>query len=587
MVFSSLDNGVVKDLCQRQLSFVFSFLYRSDLAFDQDLGMHLKLGEIIWKTHQVPKVNLFSYTNSGFPFINHHWLFEVFVYLSGLTIGFQALLVIKIILLLICAAVILILSQKTKSALLFPVAFIFFHLLRERTDLRPEIFSFLFTILTLYILVLFDTKRSKLIYLLPLISLLWVNTHIYFPVGIFLQLIFLGDLLFQKYVYKINKPEVKHKLRILTIVTGFSILLSLCNPNFIKGAIYPFTVFNNYGVTITENQTIFTLQDIHFVNPDFLFFYLSAFLVFASIYLGFWRTRFSFKNICLPLLGLALAIQSIRGFPYLVLISLPFVLQNFNYKTINIWTRSVNVFVAVLLIGEAMFYLNGSYYQLTYQLYTPSLSYEQDEKPAVDFVLSHNLPQPIFNNFDTGSYLIYRTYSNYKVFIDERPEAYPASFFTNTYVPIQEDYSKFKEEEKKLGFKTVLFAISDQNPRATNFLKSIIQDHEWKIVFLDQYMMVLVKNNIQKQLGLHAIELSKLNAGGYAVSGLAGYNYLSTFLFNTHNYETAKIFDQKALDINPDNPAANKTMAYILYFENHNDPRIQNYLSKTTNLIFW
>src|SRR5260221_7628344 len=168
--------------------FAFSFLYRSDLSFNQDLGMHIKLGEIIWKSHNVPKTNLFSYTNPDFPFINHHWLFEVVAYLSGISIGFQALLVIKVIILLICAAVILLLSQRTKSAVFLPVSFLFFHLLRERTELRPEILSFLFTVVTLYILDRFDRKDSKLIYFLPLISLLWVNSHIYFPVGIFLQL---------------------------------------------------------------------------------------------------------------------------------------------------------------------------------------------------------------------------------------------------------------------------------------------------------------------------------------------------------------------------------------------------------------
>src|ERR1700733_10526888 len=96
------------------LFFAFSFLYRSDLAFGQDLGMHLKLGEIIWQTQIVPKINLVSYTNPTFPFINHHWLFEVLVYLGSISIGLQSLLVIKIFLLLLSAAVILLISKKTQ-----------------------------------------------------------------------------------------------------------------------------------------------------------------------------------------------------------------------------------------------------------------------------------------------------------------------------------------------------------------------------------------------------------------------------------------------------------------------------------------
>src|SRR5438034_918148 len=115
------------------LFFTFSFLYRSDRSFNQDLGIHLKLGEIIWKTHHIPTSNLFSYTNPDFPFINHHWLFEILAYISSITIGFEALLVVKIIILLICASMILLLAKRTGSSLFFPVSFLFFHLLRERT----------------------------------------------------------------------------------------------------------------------------------------------------------------------------------------------------------------------------------------------------------------------------------------------------------------------------------------------------------------------------------------------------------------------------------------------------------------------
>jgi len=546
--------------------------------------MHLKLGEIIWKTHQVPKVNLFSYTNPDFPFVNHHWLFEVWIYLSSITIGFQALLIIKVILLLFCAGVILFLAGKTKSSLLFPIAFIFFHLLRERTDLRPEIFSFFFTVVTLYILELYEKKNSKFIYLLPLISLIWVNTHIYFPVGIFLQVVFIGDLLFRKFVYK---QKVGNKLKPLVVVTSLSILCTFINPNYIAGALYPFTVFNNYGVTITENQTIFTLQKIQFVNPDFLFYYLSAFIIFGSIYASFWRIKFSFKNTFLSLLGLALATQSIRGFPYLVLISLPYVLWNCSYTDKNTWTKSITIFFAFLLLGESIFYLNGVYYSMTYEPYTPTLALIQDEKPAVDFLLKNHLPQQVFNNFDTGSYLIYRTYPQYKIFVDERPEAYPATFFTNTYVPMQEDYSQFRNDEKRFGFKTVFFTITDENPRALTFLNAITRDPQWKIVYLDYYTMILVKSDTQKKLHLQTIDLAKLNSNNYRYASVIAYTNLGTFLFNTHHLELAKAFEEKALRTNPNNPAANKGMAYILYFENSKDNSVQNYVSKSENMIFW
>src|SRR3989344_6054770 len=150
------------------LLFAFSFLFKADTAFDQDLGRHIKLGEIIWQTKQVPKTNLFSYTNPDFTFINTHWLFGVIAYGFSQTIELQALLILKVIIILLSIWLTLKIIPSQNYALLLPMGFIFLHVLRERTELRPEIFSFLFTALTFYIL----NKNNKLVFFLPLIQLI-------------------------------------------------------------------------------------------------------------------------------------------------------------------------------------------------------------------------------------------------------------------------------------------------------------------------------------------------------------------------------------------------------------------------------
>jgi hypothetical protein len=311
-------------------------------------------------------------------------------------------------------------------------------------------------------------------------------------------------------------------------------------------------------------------------------------IILTSFLISLAQQNFSFKSTGLLFFGLVLGFQSIRGFPYLVFISLPIVLQNFAFLKENLWSRLTNGIVCLLILIEANYYLSGRYYALTYQNSSPTLVAVQDAKPALDFLLQNNLPQPIFNNFDIGSYIIYRTYPKYKVFIDGRPEAYPASFFQNTYIPLQEDYAKFKSEDQRVGFNTVIFSITDQNPRTTNFLNSISHDRDWKIVFLDQFMIILVKSTVTQNLQLETINLATLNPNSYNYADCAPYTNLSTFLFNTNYFERAKMFNQKALDITPGNPAANYVMANILL----KDPKpnlnlISKYLSKSQNAIFW
>jgi len=342
------------------LSFVFSFLFRTDFSFDQDLGRHIKLGEIIWQTKNVPKVNLFSYTNPDFPFINTHWLFEVFAFITSQTLGLQALLFIKLIIFLVAVWLILRLIPKGNTALLLPVGFIFFHLLRERLELRPEIFSFLFTAGTYFILEKYLRGRTKLIFLLPLIQLLWINTHIYFFVGLGLQAIFLAHL---GYKYLRFHPE-GGKLKLLTIISVLSVVASLVNPNGLSGLLYPLNVSGNYGYTIAENQTMFLLERINFSNPNFLFVRLSIFLLAFLLLISFLRKKFEPKNILLIIFGTVLALLNIRSFPYLVFLSMPAVLLNLGTIKPNKFTYIFSGLFALLLILESIYYLNGSQKQL-------------------------------------------------------------------------------------------------------------------------------------------------------------------------------------------------------------------------------
>ena len=72
------------------------FLIHSFDSIGQDIGRHLRLGEIIWQIKEVPKTNLFSYTEPDFPFINHHWLSEVIFFGVYSIAGFTGLILLKI-----------------------------------------------------------------------------------------------------------------------------------------------------------------------------------------------------------------------------------------------------------------------------------------------------------------------------------------------------------------------------------------------------------------------------------------------------------------------------------------------------------
>lgn len=93
------------------------FLFFHDLTtVNEDIGRHIKLGEITWQTKSVPRTNLLSYTATDFPFINHHWLSEVLFYGFYRVGGLTGVMIAKIIILL-AAYLILFLIVKNRIGL--------------------------------------------------------------------------------------------------------------------------------------------------------------------------------------------------------------------------------------------------------------------------------------------------------------------------------------------------------------------------------------------------------------------------------------------------------------------------------------
>lgn len=531
------------------LFFVFSFLFRTDTSFDQDLGRHLKLGEIIWQTKRIPLTNYFSYTYPDFPFINSHWLFEVLVYLGQQTIGLTAILVLKIAIFLLSIWLILKIVPKN-NLLLLPIGFIFLHTLRERPELRPEIFSFLFAALTIYSLDKYERTKTRLIYLLPLVQLIWVNTHIYFIVGLILQAIYLIHLTCQSLRFH---PK-GGRLRLLVFTFVLSIISSLINPSGLKGFLNPFLYGSNYGYTIVENQTLFLLESIHFRDPNFQFVKIAAAAILFSIIWALIKKRFSVKNFALAGFGLGLALMNVRSFPYLVFISLPAVLLNFGLPKANLWHKLLVWVTALLLFYESYYYLNGDYYKYTGNDVRPKLEFKESGKKAMDFVLANNLPQPIFNNFDIGSYITYRGWPEYKIFVDGRPGEYPKEFFQQVYIPMQSDPGKFEEVNKQYGFKTIIFSHTDQTPWAKTFLANIVKNPQWKTVYIDDFMIVLIKNELPS---LQIIDLSKIEPSSYTFNSYIPYFRLAYFLAQTQNMSAAQKFAEKSFSLFPQSPAVN------------------------------
>jgi len=108
--------------------------------------------------------------------------------------------------------------------------------------------------------------------------------------------------------------------------------------------------------------------------------------------------------------------------------------------------------------------------------------------------MNNQLHGPIFNNYNIGSYLAYRLYPKEKVFVDTRPEAYPAAFFQHVYLPMLTHFPNFQATEKKYNFNTIIYGYKNGLPNDVGLLRYLMQNNDWKLVYVDGNTIIFVKN---------------------------------------------------------------------------------------------
>lgn len=458
------------------LAWLSLFLFSKINLTTADLGRHIKNGELILKGEtEVLNTNYYSYTNPDYPFLNHHWGAGIIFFLVSKIGGIFSVHLLYILLFFASFLLLFLIAEKkvgTETAAL--ISLLIIPLIAYREEVRPEIFTYFFSSLFFYIL--WNNKKKHII---PVLQLIWVNTHIYFVFGPAL----IAGFLIQRLI---NKKKIKD-LVILLIITS---IVCLINPFGFRTITYPFTVLNNYGYRIVENQSIKFLEDFGLKDPTFLLFKIVFCLMIISfILLILKKKKISFVNACL---GIGLGIMSIfivRNISMFGLFALPILAVNMpriRFKTMD--SRMGLLAGSCLII---IFILSFYAPYLPMAKNTFGLGLIPNNNASMEFFKEHDIQGPIFNNYDIGGYLIYHSQ---KVYVDNRPEAYPSSFFNETYIPKQQ---KSEVDE----FNTIFFYYRDMTNWAQVFLKDIVKNPEWVPVYVDDFALILLKRNeLNKQV---------------------------------------------------------------------------------------
>jgi hypothetical protein len=352
-------------------------------------------------------------------------------------------------------------------------------LIVDREEIRPEAFSALMA--AIYFFILYGISKRKIsgvwMWALPLLQAAWVNLHIYFVIGWLVA----GSF------WAAAPKDFRRALLFLAVLAA-----SLAHPSGFEAAAYPFRVFGDYGARVVENLSVWELEKKGLFFPSHVYFKSAIFLFVASSLSAFrMLKKLPDLFILLPAMGMSvLAAHAIRNFALFGLFMLP--AFAFFYRILvearrgaAIRPRSYLLFAVFLTLFQ--FYLYRPFLPFYRSIFGLGIR-AGDEAPG-EFLRKRGVREPVFNNFDSGSYLIYYLAPGKKVFIDTRPEAYPSAFIKEVYDAAIRDEDSWKKLDTQYRFGTIFFS-QDLSPDARRFIIARSKDAQWRAVYADPHAVI-------------------------------------------------------------------------------------------------
>ncbi len=475
---------------------------------EPDLWWQLATGDWILANKTIPTTDVFSYTYFGVKWINIKWGFEVLIALWSKAFGVESIYIIQalVTVALVYFSIKLVkllnasfLKKPFANGIIVLALLTYLAAISNRIIGRPEMFTHLFTVVFIYLLNKFKNKK-QLIYLLPTIQLIWTNMHEAFGIGIVIIAIYLASEWFISIKYKTEKP-------IYLSIAFFLSIVSICiNPYGFEMLGRPFEIFNqlNSNKFTTELSNYTTHEYWQYSSYYSLVLFL---LVILSLVVTLFKTKlkglinqFGLGNILLLFAFGILASSAFRNVVFIQIILLPFTVHlvfnliQFIGNKISFKLPAVASLATSILVG-LVFYIavvSNYFYRANKSSNTYGLEFSASQNPlgAAQFLekkqLSH---QPIFTDYLSSSYLLYKLTPSFKTFIDLRDfDVFPDSFFYQNAAAYN-DYHDYINLDNQYHFKAAVIVNSQFKKLQTG----LYNDSNYTLSYFDPLVSVFVK----------------------------------------------------------------------------------------------
>lgn len=499
------------------------FLYVGSMMVDPDLGWHLKVGEEILTNRSVPHFDDYSWTMSGFEWIDHEWPVDAWLaYMYSHNLWWVVVLVVTFF------ATIPFFVWIWRSHNLAQVWMVILAAISEIPfiGVRPQTISFLL------FFVVFELLRKEKLVVLPIIFLIWANLH----AGFFAGLVLFGLFIFGNILKRSNAnldPRLREDDRESSgddgrggrndrsiIVFIVSIAVTIINP-------YGWKLYKEIFTVIFSSETMRYIAEW---QPIFSKIDFSIMLFMAIILAMIWHfyRKYDKHLLFIVLLFITMAVKSARNWPLFLIVSMPVVSLGMDFvkneimaarnkRPVDKKTRKIFIFFSI----AAFIFIIGF---LGYRLYNYE-SMKFPEKASVflsDKIKSGQWQDvKLLNTYGWGGYLINNA-PNAKVFIDGRMPHWVdknGNSAMKDYIKIF--YSKNSDDREEVfarrGIEVVLIENKSSAPPEKSFLEDNLPDYFKKIKqFLRSKKSIIRVNEILN--GKSAKNLKEaLSANGWII----------------------------------------------------------------------
>ena len=525
----------------RDLFFIFLFwsllagpLSNRPLA-DADIGWHIRTGEMILKTHAIPRVDPFSASMQGRPWFAWEWLYELFLGILYQAAGLNAVVWLCALLVASIFTLLLRLLLENGTGLLLAIFLTLVALGAAMIHLyaRPHIVSWLFSLLWFAALdrweqrseqvgsrrltgdAEFGRTRVSALYLFPVSIVLWVNMHGGWVFGIAV----LGMFVLARWIERLRTKDafaaVRASKRAVALSKAFlgSALATLVNP-------YGWRLHAHVYRYLSDRYLMDRIDE--FRSPDFHGWAERCFGLLVIILLAAFAVRrreVRLSHVLVALLAVYSGFYSSRNLPVsamlLALIAGPIVWEIFvslasrpgGWSPLRTLASRVTDFsermgalevqlrghmwgVVAVLAAATICLQNG--WLGSHHLIQAHFDPERMPVAAATFLDRqtdrHAASAAVFSTDSWGGYLIYRWYPAPRVLVDDRHDFYGTDRIRE-YLILMLGEPAWRTVLEKWQVRTALLPAGAP---LGNLLRE--RPQEWRVVYEDKVAVVFEKS---------------------------------------------------------------------------------------------